>query len=93
MFSFFVSGEDSLVFVFVFALIAWPALCTGCMHAVCVMPQISDLIENTLAEIASNQKARFLIDFSLMPLQVVGPGESPSTKSTIQYFCCLLKSN
>ena len=93
MFSFFVSGEASLVIVFFFTLIAWPGLCIGCMHAVYVMPKISDLIEHTLAERASNRKAIFRMDFSLMPLQVVRPGGCPSTKSTIQYFCCLLKSN
>ena len=87
------SGEASLVFLLVLALIAWPALCTGCMNAVCVMPQISDLIENTLAERASNRKARFLMDFIHVSLQVVRPCENPTTKSIIQCYCCLLKSN
>ena len=64
MFSFFVSCEASFVIVFFFALIAWPDL-RGCMYAVYVMPQISDLIEHTLAERASNRKAIFLMDFSL----------------------------
>ena len=48
-------------------------------------------------ERASNRRALCLMDFSLMPLQVMSPGETPSTKSTIQYwlcfFFCLLKSN
>ena len=95
MFSFFVSGEASLVQVFFFALIALPGLCTGCMHAVYVMPQISDLIEHTFAERASNWKARFLMDFLMVSLKVVRPSKTPSTKSTLHtpHFCCLLKSN
>ena len=55
MFSFSVSGEASLVLVFVFALSAWPDLCMRCMHAAHVVNKISFLREHTLTVRASKR--------------------------------------
>ena len=68
MFSFFVSGEASLVFVFFFTLTACPGLCAWCMHATNVLYQVSAVRDYTLTVSASNRRACFLIGFLMVSL-------------------------
>ena len=68
MFSFFVSGEASLVFVSFFTLTTCPGLCAWCMHAANMLYQVSAVREYTFTVSASNRKARFLMDFLMVSL-------------------------